>query len=380
VGVDVSGSLPIPEGQHTVTITSEDARGNRSVTTRTYRLDTLPPAMSVTTPRPGSGLRYLTEIVGTAADEGSGVREVRLRLRRESDGKWWKPGSGWVANSAYLTVEGTTDWRVTSRLPGREEQSEGTYRLVGSAVDNVGRGVSITSRFVVDRQPLASLSIITPKDSATLRTLTSVSGRAADNEGGSGVASVVVELRRASDGRWWTGTQWQSEVAGLRTTNGASWKVTDALPTGANMEDGAYTVVARAEDAAGYRRAASARFRIDNHAPVALKFTSPKADAQLQTLTTVTGTATDNEGGSGIATVTVELRRASDGRWWTGTQWQSEVAGLRTTNAASWKVTDALPTGTSLPVGGYSLVGRARDRAGFELSASIRFRIVSGTP
>jgi hypothetical protein len=380
VGVDVSGSVPIPEGQHTVTITAEDARGNRSVLTRTYRMDSVSPVMGVTTPRQGSGLRYLTEIAGTAADATSGVRVVRVRLKRQSDGKWWKPGAGWVDKVAYLTVDGAADWRVTSRLPGKAEQPEGAYRIEGSVTDNVGHTASVVSRFTIDRQPMVSLTITSPKNGAVLRSLAAIKGTAVDNLGGSGVAVVAVELRRGSDGMWWNGMSWQTELAQLRTSNTSDWKVTDALPAGDNLPDGGYTLVARAEDGSGYRLTASVRFRVDNHPPVALRFSNPKDGAKIQALSAITGTAQDNQGGSGIALVTVELRRSSDGKWWNGTAWQSERGVLHTTNASSWAVTDALPAGSELPAGSYSLTGRAQDGAGLQLSASIRFRVVSGSP
>jgi hypothetical protein len=109
---------------------------------------------------------------------------------------------------------------------------------------------------------------------------------------------------------------------------------------------------------------------VDKSAPGSLTFSAPADGSVITSLSAVRGTAADNSGGSGIARVTVRLRRLNDATttndylYWTGSAWTSTVATLATDNATSWSVTSGLPAGADLPPGAYWLYAYAYDRAG----------------
>jgi hypothetical protein len=325
------------------------------------------PRLTYTRPTPGAAVRSLTAISGTATDDSFGqVTSISVRLRRRSDNRYWT-GAAWVAAPTNLSVTGTESWSVTSPLPAGANLKDGGYLLLGTVTDDSGNTASANAAFILDRTAPVSLRVTRPSPGAWVNALTSITGTATDNTGGSGIARVTLRLRRERDGLYWRGSTWGS-VAGLAVNGTTSWSRSAGLPGEGDLLGGTHTLFVYAADRAGNITSLTSTFRVDKAAPGTLAFTAPIDGSTISGLPAIQGTAADSA--SGIARVLVRLRRlndpgtTSDDLYWTGTAWTSAVATLSTDNAASWSVTSGLPAGADLPPGAYWLYAYAYDRAG----------------
>jgi pimeloyl-ACP methyl ester carboxylesterase len=110
-------------------------------------------------------------------------------------------------------------------------------------------------RIGVDATPPA-VTIASPAPGSALNVIGDVSGTTVD--GGSAASSTEFDIERNADGAYWNGTSWQPGEIWLATAPDWSrdwwngwWKSTVAMPAGDDLTSGAYTVRARAVDAAG---------------------------------------------------------------------------------------------------------------------------------
>jgi alpha-tubulin suppressor-like RCC1 family protein len=227
------------------------------------------PTISIVAPRRGSWSEVLTRIAGTAADEagGSGLRDVTVRLRRNRDSspisnRYWKPGTGWVLApaTAVLPVSGLATWEVTTGLPAGANLPEGQYIIYATATDHAANFRTVTSYFLVDTQPPASVTFTSPKNGEIVSNLAGITGTAADAPGSLGIRRVVVRLRQLNgagtgDDKWWNGVAWQAAVKDLAVVSTAAegepaystWRVTAGMPVGA-LPQGRYVLYAYAFD------------------------------------------------------------------------------------------------------------------------------------
>jgi hypothetical protein len=114
----------------------------------------------------------------------------------------------------------------------------------------------------------------------------------------------------------------------------------------------------------------SASFVVDNSAP-AIAITSPAADAEVSSLSNISGTVADEAagatGGSGLRQVYVRIRRTSDNTWYTTTGWSatgdSSSVFQATVNSAqgTWSTN---VSSAALPAGTYLIYAYAADQAG----------------
>jgi outer membrane protein assembly factor BamB len=123
--------------------------------------DTMPPRFRVTWPAPGARLNNLTSIRGEAWDDSSGVENVEICIRRQSDDYYWMD-TGWGASETWLPVSGTTSWSYS--IPNSAWTSGVSYELLPRATDAVGNvGLpftdGLTGGFTFDSTP-PSLSIL----------------------------------------------------------------------------------------------------------------------------------------------------------------------------------------------------------------------------
>ena len=89
-----------------------------------------------------------------------------------------------------------------------------------------------------------------PTDGATLTTnWPAIRGVVTDEPGGSGVALVTVTLL-APDGTFWNGSAYGPDPVALPTviTDGTNWAISSGIPIKADLQTGAYTIFADAED------------------------------------------------------------------------------------------------------------------------------------
>ena len=124
-----------------------------------------------------------------------------------------------------------------------------------------------SSNFLVDNLA-PTLSVIAPRDGSFVTNLTSLKVAAADEPGGSGLASVGFFLQRGSDFEFWNGTRWGLPVLLPAQKAGGFWIKTNGLPLGQNFLDGAYTIYAEAFDAVGNSATVNVGVTADGFLPV----------------------------------------------------------------------------------------------------------------
>ncbi|MEK7426454.1 MAG: carboxypeptidase-like regulatory domain-containing protein, partial [Actinomycetota bacterium] len=109
--------------------------------TSTFTFDSSTPTVAVTAPPPDSTVSTLASIGGTAADAGgsaSGLASVEVRLRRNTDGRWWNWFTNqWVGVAVSTVASGTSSWLVTPSTLLKSGLDSGTsYFIAVRASDN----------------------------------------------------------------------------------------------------------------------------------------------------------------------------------------------------------------------------------------------------
>jgi hypothetical protein len=406
--VNVSWSLPtdelpsgsnLPVGTYYLRAWAYD-QGNRSVYSGQQNFNivvndtTAPVSVNITTPANGSSVGVLSSIAGNANDNtgGSGIKSVSVVLHRIVSGsvQYWS-GSSWTTTPPYLypmlSSPGAvnTNWSLaSSKLPSGANLPVGTYYLRAWAYDQGSRSVfsGQQSFNVVDMFVPVSVTITTPANGVTISTLSGIGGSAKDNDGGSGIKSVSVVLHRIVSGsaQYWNGSTWVTTASYLYPTlsnPGAvstNWSLaSNKLPSGGNLSVGTYYLRAWAYDQ-GNRSVYSGQQSfevIDTFAPVSVTITTPANGSSVSVLSSIAGSASDNDGGSGIKSVSVVLHRIVDGstQYWNGSVWSTTASYLYPTLSSPGAVTtnwslasNKLPSGANLPAGTYYLRAWAYDQ------------------
>jgi hypothetical protein len=397
--------------------------------------DTLAPTVSFTTsattpagttPVNGSTLynvSALPTISGVAADSGTGVAKVTVRLYRPTatsgvneywDGSnWIIPGSGESLPVLSTVLSPSTGganvtWSRSSGWPGSTNLSDGTYYVRAYAYDRVNNlgSTSVSSFFKSTDTAVPTASFTssattpagtTPVHGTTVYNLSAfptISGVAADSD--SGVARVQLHLYRSTTtsgvNEYWDGSNWiipnSSALIPLLSTTlspgaggaNVTWSRSSGWPTVENLPNTRYYLRAYAYDRAGkVSTAASTNFfkSTDTVQPSSVVVTTPSSGSTISALSSISGTAADNSGGSGLGKVDAYLRRRNSsgvyeywalrsGSW----NWGTSVTPLATTlSGNTWSVSNSSPAGTvlpsdaNLPSGSYSVFAYAFDKA-----------------
>ncbi|MEK7425814.1 MAG: hypothetical protein AAB131_18480, partial [Actinomycetota bacterium] len=132
---------------------SLDTAGNYSspLSTATFRYDNVQPQSFVNSPASGSTVTALTTITGTSTDAGalggSGVFEIKVAIRRNSDNQWWGgvtfnnpipapftlAGNPWSYGGLTSTdLDSGTSYYITSWAKDNAQNSESNYNVRGS--------------------------------------------------------------------------------------------------------------------------------------------------------------------------------------------------------------------------------------------------------
>jgi hypothetical protein len=266
-GVSLDGSTWTPsltistDGTYTVQEQAQDKAGNTASTTKSVKLDTTPPSLSVSSAAPdGSNNWYVSPAVVTATDSDatSGMASTQYQV----DGGPWQNGSS--------LSEGT----------------DGTHTIVFRATDNAGNTTTAAPVTVtVDRTPPvanASLSPASPNGANGWYT-SPVTITANSSDATSGLTSQGVSL------------------------NGSTWTPSLTIST-----DGTYTVQVSAKDKAGNTASTTKLVKLDTTPPT-VSFQQPAADgANGWYLSSVTVAVTGTDATSGIGSQVVSL----DGSTW----------------------------------------------------------------
>ena len=170
--------------------------------------DASPPSITVTSPIAGAALSSAFTVSGTASDSDSGLQKVEV----STDG-----GSSY--STTLATISGNT-WSFAA-----SGQTEGTHSIVAKATDNAGNtAISIPPVTVtVDTIAPTTISITSPTSGAFLKGSFTVSGTAADNSGGAGLAKVEVSIDNGATYQLASGTtSWTYAVTGLADNDSLS--------------------------------------------------------------------------------------------------------------------------------------------------------------
>ena len=327
---------------------------------------------------------------------GLNANSTTFTLQRASDNNYWN-GGAWQAGVSNLatTHSATTGntaaaWTSSATMPTWASQSDGAYRVQAKATDKAGNtftGTVIT--FTLDKTAPTTASVTTPASGSQFVAATvpaSFSGSAADNSGGVGLNadSTTFTLQRSSDSFYWTGSAWQSGIANLATTHGATtgntasaWTSNATMPAWSSQADGTYTVQAKATDIVGNTATGAAvSFTLDKTAPITASVTTPANGGSYGPATlpaSFSGSAADNSGGVGLNanSTTFRLQRAADNFYWNGGGWQAGAANLATTHvatssntAAAWTSNATLPNWATESDGSYLVQATATDKVG----------------
>ncbi len=309
-------------GSHTFQVRATDAVGNVSAAASyTWTVDLTIPTSSITFPtvagmysdtsfNAGCGTASTGDVCGTA-DDDTAVVSVAVSLRRLSTGLWWNGTSFSASSETFLAATGTTSW---SYAINPTSLAEGDYTLRARASDGNNLGYDART-FTVDRTapPTPSLTSGPPATSGP-----SVTFVFTDNE-----SSATFECR----------------------LDGATYASCASPKTYGPLTTGSHTVNIRALDAAGNASVAtSTTWTVDATAPTAAmtfptsttyNLASWTAGCSTPAVGDLCGTASD--AGSGLADVSVSLRRVSTNSYWDGTSFGSSSESWRTTTGTtSW--------------------------------------------
>ena len=329
---------PAGQGALTVTAVATDAAGNSASTSTTLTVDTIAPAVAITTIEGGDTLINAAEAAGGI--QISGTAEI---------------GSSLTVNGAAVTVDGTGHW-TTSVTPA----GQGALTVTAVATDAAGNSASTTTTLTVDTiAPAVAITTI---------------------EGG----DTLINAAEAAGGIQISGT---AEIGSSLTVNGAAVTVdgtghwtTSVTPAG----QGALTVTAVATDAAGNSASTSTTLTVDTIAPAVAITTIEGGDTLINAAEAaggiqISGTA---EIGSSLTVNGAAVTVDGTGHWTTSVTPAGQGA-LTVTAVATDAAGNSATTSTTLTVdtiapavaittieGGDTLINAAEAAGGIQISGT----------
>jgi hypothetical protein len=346
-------------GAATHTISTPAADTTLTATYRRVVADTTAPSVFITTPA-GWEQTYAASqartAAGTAGDEagGSGLLNVRLRLRRLSDGQYWN-GTDWKPEYFEVSQEPQANW--TFAMPNLAGTAPTTrYGLLAIAQDKAfNQGYAYTEFFVTSAADttVPTVTIDFPSrgpGSYPAAEVRRAYGMVSDEPGGSGLNRVTAILRSnmIGDRRYWNGQSWQTEPFEIDLGTASPWSL--PLPNLARSESSnSYWLQVFAYDNAGNGQTSITIFSIDptdQTAPIAT-ITTPVSGFSYGTSAEARGTVADGgrpEVRSGVESVRLAIGRLPAGatsgplEWWNGNGgWGSaEFYFAATVSGSTW--------------------------------------------
>jgi hypothetical protein len=272
---DASGNYALPvtlaEGANTLQVR---ATSNGQQTTQTIRvtLDTIPPAISVSSPAPGLVTKQNVTIAGQVTDGGSGVASLQAALDNGTLTPVSLGSNGTFSFTTSLALNGTADGPHTERLKTTDNAGNVSTFDVSFTLDTVAPTIAVTS-------PPANL--ITDQN-------VTIVGQVTDT--GSGVASLQAALDNGT-------------LAPVSLGSSGSFSFATALVLNGTA-DGPHTEHLKATDNAGNVSTLDVTFTLDTVSPTIDVFSPPPNLITNQNVT-ITGQVTD--GGSGVASLQAAL-------------------------------------------------------------------------
>ncbi len=311
-----------------------------------FAYDNAPPQSAVATSGCFKATDWPGVISGSASDAASGIEYVQITLHRASDGQYYD-GSSWGMTAIWLSVSGTTAWSLPF-IPSVES----TYTVRSRATDSCGHMQSILGEasFTYDTTlPQSSVAVGGCFNAGSWPG--AISGSASDEL--SGVASVHLTLRRTSDGLYYNGSSWSATATWSSVSGTAAWSLPFAPPL-----ETTYHVRSRATDNCGNIQSVldESSFTFDNTFPQSSVATGGYFNAASWP-GAISGSASDAL--SGVASVHLTLRRASDALYYNGSSWTAVATWLSVSGTTAWSLPFAPTVETTC-----SLNSRATDNCG----------------
>lgn len=296
---------------------------------------TIPGTLASTILSPGNNTywRILTLISGSATTTtGTNLSKVEISIKRNSDTKYWT-GSAWTSGPTWLLTSGKSSWSYNSASV--TWASGFKYHIRSKATDDKSNveTPSYGNVFTFDNNKPKS-KVTSPGNNTTVTSLAKISGSASDT-GGSGVSYVRISIKRYSDGWYWTGGNWTNRELWLGAAGTTSWNYYLNM----SWSSGKYHVQSKATDKAGNTESPSFGniFYIGTSSSTkpSSAISSPAHSSYLNSVGTISGTATDNTG-SGLKSVGISIQRLNDYNYWHGSQWKVNKTWLSATGTTSW--------------------------------------------
>lgn len=249
-----TATVPLSEGDNTLTVIGTNSVGLTTAETVSGTLDTVPPEITLTAPTTGQMVSDVTFIVeGTVSDDRSGVAGVT------------------VNGQAATVLNGTYSRAITL--------AEGANAITAIATDAAGNTATATGSVLLDTIP-PTLSVASPAgDLITNNPALTVSGTASDS--GSGLEKVTVNGVEAP-------------------VSGGAYALDVTLAEGTN------TVTVTATDRVGHVTTVTRSVLLDTQEPV-ITLVSPPEGFINSSSPTVTFSTEDKPGGSGVDLGTVKV-------------------------------------------------------------------------
>jgi hypothetical protein len=256
----------IPDGAWFLKVRTQDSDGGLGPysASSVFKIDTIEPVSSVTTPVNNGFYKSISGISGSASDYGGiGIDVVNISLMRVFDGNFWT-GSSWEPGESWLSVTGSEIWEYDAVSVIFESGLQ--YKVKSRAIDLAQHQENEIEEIMFTIDSDAPSVLINPQiDMIYLTDLDIITGSAEDKNG-AGVDFVELNIIRNSDNLYWDGTTWKEEVIWLSAIGNNQWSCD--LKNVDLSENSRYTISARATDKVGNTGIShEASFIIDTMAP-----------------------------------------------------------------------------------------------------------------
>ncbi|MDB6068429.1 MAG: hypothetical protein JWR26_4637 [Pedosphaera sp.] len=130
-------------------------------------------------------------------------------------------------------------------------------------ITNAANTFVTLTNFTVDTTA-PSVTITSPTNATFVTSFSPLKAVATDDAGGSGVSSVNFSLQRQSDLGFWSGSAWGTSNSLPAALANGQWSTTSVLPSGTNLNNGAYTIYATSFDQVGNFASTQIGVTVDN--------------------------------------------------------------------------------------------------------------------
>ncbi|MEK6543549.1 MAG: Ig-like domain repeat protein, partial [Elusimicrobiota bacterium] len=356
-----------------------DTAGNYQIhiASRGFKMIAPPAVTGVTVPiLPPPTIRYYTtldRITGTANGDTS---EVRIEVRRKTDGSYWSDGAGlgdglWTTDFTSLTVTGLMSWEFVHNTNNHDLPNGGLW-VDGSSytIRSVGRNNAMLYESKSEQEVridtvAPTTTIDYPGGGTYFNSLGVLSGTALDalvgGSNASGVKEVRLRIQRTGGGNpeYWknNSSSWQATndeptatepgwSTSIATWWGSSWTFTVSMSTLAWTNGNTYEIQAKAIDNTLYTSgkanedatpAVRSNVIFDNEIPTAT-ITSAIDGEEYNSIVVASGSVVDNF--LPVANVKLYIYRPDEPgtfRYWDGDSWEETSVSTRATvYTSSW--------------------------------------------